>query len=231
MDYQQDLGQVSAYETYSVGDKINFAGSDWYVIKDSTGDEDYVTVMKETILTHNELGNYAITKDGIKQDAMGFYWSSTCHHSVIYGNDTYTSSDSSGCAGHNDYSDSKVKEFLEGIYINTLETSNLKEIDGYKIRVITNDDLVYNLGWSATNNYATMPDNAQVPNWVYRNFGNDREKGVYGYWTMIPDSYQSKNLMNIYDGNTQYIGLYSYNVSSHCFGVRPVINLLKSSIE
>ena len=55
INYQQDLGQVPAYEAYSIGDTVNFAGSNWKVIKASTTEEDYVTLMKETVLTNAEL--------------------------------------------------------------------------------------------------------------------------------------------------------------------------------
>ena len=44
--------------TYAIGDTIEFAGSNWKVIKASTTEEDYVTVMKELVLTNAELGNY-----------------------------------------------------------------------------------------------------------------------------------------------------------------------------
>ena len=44
--------------TYAIGDTIEFAGSSWRVIKNSTAAEDYVTLMKELVLTNAELGNY-----------------------------------------------------------------------------------------------------------------------------------------------------------------------------
>ena len=34
---------------YSIGDTIEFAGSNWRVIKDSTAEEDYITLMNEII--------------------------------------------------------------------------------------------------------------------------------------------------------------------------------------
>ena len=36
----------SVPRAYAVGDVINFAGSDWRVIKNSTEEDDYVTVLK-----------------------------------------------------------------------------------------------------------------------------------------------------------------------------------------
>ena len=152
MDYQQDLGQVVVYDEYSVGDTIELAGSNWRVIKDSSSEEDYVTLMKETVLTKSELGDYAISKNGTKRDTMGYYWSETCNNSYyMYGTNSYTNSDSdsSGCEGHNDYAGSKVKEMLESRYLSTIGANNLKEIDGYKIRLITTEELHENLGWTS----------------------------------------------------------------------------------
>ena len=102
MDYQQDLGQIQPeYLAYSIWDKITFAGSDWYVINNSAVEEDYVTVMKERVLTNSELGDYACDSG---YDTMIYHESS------------------------NIYSTSKIKEMLENRYLSMLGESNLKEI-------------------------------------------------------------------------------------------------------
>ena len=244
LNYEQDLGQVVAYD-YVIGDQINFAGSNWYVIKNSSSEEDYVTLLKEKVLTNAELGEYAYsytdtctannvtngeygcTTEGatvtVAKAAMSYYWSDTCHYSGHYG---YTEWDSSGCDGHNDYEGSKVKEFLEGTYMNTLGANNLKEVDGYKIRLITTDELNANLGWVNLNTTAkTDNENANVPTWIYQNFG-DTNKGVWGYWTMTPHPEYSSSVWGVYStGSLDY-----NNVSYTDSGVRPVINLLKSNI-
>ena len=54
LNYEQDLGQVSPYDGYEIGDVITFNNANWRVINTSTADEDYVTVMKETVLTLND---------------------------------------------------------------------------------------------------------------------------------------------------------------------------------
>ena len=248
INYVQDLyegNSTTTYQTYSIGDVVTFAGSNWYVIKNSTSEEDYVTLMKEQVLTHDELGDYAITynnytctadnvtngeygctTEGEKvskpYDTMAYYWSDTCHSEGYYG---YTDDNNSGCEGHNDYEGSKVKEMLEGTYINTLGSDNLKEVDGYKIRLIKQEELQGNLGYSTeitASYYEYSSEN--TPTWVYQNFG-DTSKNVYGYWTMTPHpdySYLVWCVNGRLDSNYVSNG---YNV-----GVRPVINLLKSSI-
>ena len=223
LNYEQDLGQVVAYD-YVIGDQISFAGSNWYVIKNSTADEDYVTLLKETVLTNAELGEYAYNDT---YDTMSYYWSDTCHPDG-YG---YTDYDASGCSGHNDYEGSKVKEYLEGTYINTLGETNLKEVDGYKIRLITTEELESN-GWvgnttvctgSCYEQYGIIKDVA--PTWIYQNYG-ENQNGVYAYWTMTPNSKVSSYVWYVdSSGRLSY-----HNVDANILGVRPVINLLKSSI-
>ena len=178
LDYQQHLGQVSAYEAYSVGDTIEFAGSNWYVIKDSTAEEDYVTLMKETVLTNAELGEYAYANG---YDTMSYYWNDSCHPAA-YGYST----NANNCDNTNSYETSKVKEMLETRYLPTIGESNLKEIDGYKIRLITTNELNENLGWVNLQITAkTDNENANVPIWVYQHLG-DQSGHVSGCWTMTP---------------------------------------------
>ena len=221
INYGQDLGQVPAYEAYSIGDTIEFAGSNWYVIKNSTGNEDYVTLMKERVLTNAELGEYAYNGT---YDTMSYYWNDNCHANNTYGYSSY----SYNCYNKNSYATSKVKEMLEGTYINTLGADNLKEVDGYKIRLITTNELNENLGWVNLQVTAkTDNENANVPTWVYKNYG-ENQNNVWGYWTMTPYPDYSSNVWHVYDAG--FLGYYAVD-SYYGDGVRPVINLLKSSIE
>ena len=75
INYQQDLGQVPiTYEAYSIGDIIHYKNSDWYVIKNSSTTEDYVTLMKAQISTYEELGNnYALSNNENKYDKMAYF--------------------------------------------------------------------------------------------------------------------------------------------------------------
>ena len=247
INYQQDLGQVPAYEAYSVGDTIEFAGSNWKVIKNSNGNEDYVTLMKETVLTGNELEEYAYTftcgsyqvynnsngctyiGEVIALNKMDYTWTETCHNA----NHGYTSEDKSDCSNTNDYNSSKIKTFLEQNYMFKLGTNNLKEVNGYKIRLITLDELFelgYNNEFNGTNVYGC--DKSITPSWVYQNYqGNDTE--LAGYWTMT----SANDIANWYQqDHVLYVGGQGIVDDYHVFringgGVRPVINLLKTSIE
>ena len=210
MNYQQDLGQVVVYDEYLVGDTVEFAGSNWKVIKNSTAEEDYVTLMKETILTNSELGEYAL---GTGYETMSYYWDDNCHPTA-YG----YSRDSWSCDNTNSYATSKVKEVLETRYLPTIGETNLKEVDGYKIRLITVDELTSNLG--CVNDNCTS---SQYATWLYQNC----EGRILAYWTMTPDSDNSSSVWYV----TSSGQIYHYFATYYHRGVRPVINLLKSAIE
>ena len=216
MDYQQDLGQVVVYDEYSIGDTVEFAGSNWYVIKNSTSEEDYVTLIKGMVLTKSELGDYAY---GNRYDIMSYYWDDSCHPAA-YGYSSY----SGNCDNTNSYATSKVKEFLEGTYINTLGEINLKEVNGYKIRLITLEELDNNLGCVSSNQTCLS---SQYASWLYQNVGG--ENFAVGYWTMTPTPNSSSGVWGVTNG----ANVYGYNVNYYDYfgSVRPVINLLKSAIE
>ena len=230
INYQQDLGQVSppapTYKAYSVGDVVKYKGSNWRVIKNSTASDDYVTLMKETALTGSEIGANYVWGGDTSNSYMAYYWSSTCHYSGTYGTDTYDSGDDSGCSGHNDYAGSKIKEVVDNYMSNYLDASDLKEIDGYKIRLIKLDELQNNLGLSSTFNVSWYDfDSSNTPNWVYQNLGTN----VYGYWTMSPNVDNAAQAWNVQSGAQVYSGDVLYS-GINGGGVRPVINLLKSNI-
>ena len=216
---EQNVGQIKVYNEYSIGDMISFSGSNWYVINNSSYLEDYVTVMKETILTNEELGEYAY---GDGYNTMEYTWTDDCHNA----NHGYSSYNPSNCYNVDvNYSSSKIKEYLEGTYINTINSSKLKEIDGYKIRLITIKELEDQLGYqksSTTNRYSCTID--VTPKFTYENFGN-----AYGYWTMTSDESNNSSLWYIYQGSDGYQGS-SANIKSN-YGVRPVINILKDEVE
>ena len=216
VDPMPDEPEVPVSYDYVIGDKITFAGSNWYVIKNSSTDEDYVTLMKEQVLTSSELGKYYDVEYG----GMAYYWSDTCHQEGSYG---YTETDNSECDGYNDYEKSKVKEMLELQYLSTLGSEYLKEVDGYKIRLITWDELLGNLGYSMdiTSGGVAPLTNENVPSWVYENMG---WLGVgRAYWTMSPTIYST----SVYSVGRKSV---SGQAIGYPLSVRPVINLLKSSI-
>ena len=185
----------------------------WRVIKNSTGNDDYVTLMKETVLTNSELGSYAYNSTS---DTMEYTWTDNCHNN----NHGYSSS-SYSCDNTNGYATSKVKEMLETRYLPTIGESNLKEVDGYKIRLITVDELTSNLGCTSSS-----CSESSYASFVYQNFG-EGQNSVFGYWTMTPHYGVSYVVWAVQ--RNAIIGF--YNAVGTTIGVRPVINLLKAHIQ
>ena len=223
INYQQDLGQVPESGLYSIGDIVEFAGSNWRVIKNSTSAEDYVTLMKETVLTNAELGEYAYNST---YDTMEYTWTDTCH----WANRGY-SNVSVGCDNTNSYATSKIKEMLETRYLPTIGSNNLKEVDGYKIRLITKEELIGNLGYDE--NHKSAGDyivTENVPTWVYRDFF-DQGSNARGYWTMTPNSNSSASMLFVSLTGQVYTSYSVLGTTNSGDGVRPVINLLKSAID
>ena len=167
---------------------------------------------------------------------MAYYWSNTCHERFKYGTDNYTSYDKSQCSNHDSYTNSKVKEMLEQQYLPTLGADNLKEIDGYKIRLITIKELQNNIGVPTeliTGRYFVDKDN--TPLWVYQNFG-EGNNNVSRYWTMTTapadetDTYDS-SIYIVEPGSGE---IFLNDITDGVYnsvGVRQVINLYKSAVE
>lgn len=182
---------------YSVGDEITFNDEKWNVIKESTENDDYVVVLKSTILNElNEKPYYECPAE----DDNGL----NCNMKMS-----------------NDYKDSVAKKYFEENYISHLGKENLKEVNNYYVRLITIEEL-RELGCD-TNNKCD-----KAPTWLLSDSVS---------WTM---SYASDApTMDAVKANVYAFGLDSYNENSdiQTFGVgstlnvRPVINLLKSSIK
>ena len=211
-NFEENGVQIIYYDSYSIGDVVEFAGSNWYVIEDSGEAQDYVVLLKETVLTGEQLTN---NYSGYGNSIMAYYWSEDCHYGGRY---SYTDTVTTGCNNFNNYNQSKVKEFLEGTYINTLGSVNLKQVNGYKIRLITLEELTNTFGYVNNSKTATTPD------FIY-------DKNIWqgqSYFTMSPKPNGSMYAVMLVMGN--YLDW--YNDLEHNFhSVRPVINLYKSAIS
>ncbi len=115
------------------------------------------------------------------------------------------------CDNCNSYDESNIKKMLTS-YISNIE-NDLKEVNGYKIRLITIDELK-KLGFH--NNFANYYEGNDVPYWL--GFIDD-------YWVL--DSKLNSFVVVNYNGN-----LYAYErVFNSLAQVRPVINLYKNKIK
>ena len=205
------------YKKYSVGDEITYKGINFYVIAPSDTKTEYVTLLKAEPIKYSD-ADWSTTEiaSKISQDSNGYLqtaylFSDTCT-SIAISNGTAT-----GC--NTDYKLSSIKQIVDTWSIAKLTQDNLKEVDEYKARLITKDELLDNLGYSYSNT-ATIPiiKNKNVPSFVY--------DSNYWYWTMSPYNDSDSNVWGVFDTGSLSRGtLYSSNGV-----VRPVINLLKSAI-
>ena len=189
-----------------IGDKITYKDTDWYVIEKPTSSQDYVTLIKETVLTSAELGTYAYTKPS--------YMGGGLADTAIFHNNS------------NEYATSNIKAALESYATTNNMMTDLKEVQmegtNYKIRLITTDELINNLGWTSGLGTSATAEGNDVPTWVYSGYG-DNLSYVQGYWTMTQDDNDVNNVSS--NGSISHMSVTSGNQ-----GVRPVINLLKSAI-
>ena len=194
----------TGYE-YVIGEDIRYAGSNWKVIQNSKfkkdDDNDYVVLLKEKVLTNTELGDFAYESG---YDTTRFISTS--------------------------YSTSNVKKALDKYMENYLDESNLKLVDGYKIRTVKVDDLKYNLGWksASTNSSTSVNDEGNdVPSFVYNNFG-EGQNCVFSYWTMNFEDNSVIYIWHVHSNGNLYVSSKSFSYGA---AVRPVINLKKSAIK
>lgn len=219
--------------SYSIGDEIDYAGSKWYVVDESDCDQDYVTLLKASLLTAEQIGdenNFGekIGSQITHSNLTPYYWSDACHDkNSEYGSTLYGTEVLTDCEGHSDYSTSKVRNILEQRYLPTIQPNNLKEVNGYKIRLMTINDLVEKFGyhWSMSTNGSSSALNS-LPLWLRVPDDKSYEWGCY--WTMSPFT-ERDAADEVWCVGYRYSfgGIKVYNGA----GVRPVINLLKSEIE
>lgn len=121
----------------------------------------------------------------------------------------------------NDYKDSLPKKYFEETYISQLGKENLKKINNYFVRLITIEEL-RDLGCDSNNKCD------KAPSWLLSDTVS---------WTMSDVRVSKSEIVNeicaYAYGYDDYYETYGINelVVSNLVDVRPVINLLKSSIK
>ena len=194
---EKKASKIKKSEPYEVGDAVLYNNEYWYVLSDN---DDYVTVLKDKPLTSSELGKYAIN-NGEEYSNIMYYSNNTCVNN-------------GDC---NEYNKSNIKTVLDSYAVSI--NDDLKEVDGYKIRLITLDELV-ELGFKDNTNTLYYEMNEKTPFWIGSNGGE--------YWVM-PSNNTTNNIFVVSDyNNNSYV--YESNPYNTLAFVRPVINLKKSSI-
>ena len=194
-DESEDM--IFSREPNHVGDVVEFADTEWRVIKSSTAAEDYLTLLKEEPFT--------------LEDLRSVYCYSCNREDVTWSYDSTS------------YSSSNVRSYLD-TYASHLGTNNLKEVDGYKIRLLTREELNGELGCTG-GNCTSSP----YASWLYQNGGS--------YWIM-PSMYNNQLDLSVVgnNGGIFWTDVYYENPRTsyrdyQYSRVKPVINLLKTAIE
>ena len=131
------LSNNSETRIYRYGETINYKNEDYCVIDYSNANKDYVTLIKQDPLTYDELiaynSGYEIGRDSLDNNigTLSYYKSSTCYYNSDNDNNT------TGC--NIDYNNSYIKNVVDN-WSNSI-LSDLKEVDGYKVRLITYEEL------------------------------------------------------------------------------------------
>ena len=208
---------TSEDEDYSVGDEITYNGIKFYVISPSYKTQDYVTLLKAEPIKYSD-ADWSTTEitSKISQDSNGYL------NTAYFYSDTCASVHGSGSSGCNAYYDMSSGKQIVDTWSNTkLAQNDLKEVEGYKARLLTIGELTTNLGYDVNNTSAgtRLLLTAEVPSWVHNS--------NYWYWTMI--SYKDyDNEVWIVEKNGDLDCKYVFDTYGGV--VRPVINLLKSAI-
>lgn len=198
---------------YNIGDIVSYGNDNYYVIEESGADKNYLVLFKQEPLTKKQ-----ILEATISYGVMPYYKSDTCQNG----------DNNSGCSSN--YDQSLVKNTLDSWATDKSIMEDLVEVNNYKIRLLTKDELIMRLGYgyhSIITQYS-FDVTEDVPLWMYN-------RG-YNYWTM---SSEDDNGLSVYvilnsgivDLAAQFLiddeNKYVYNDNA----VRPVINLNKCALD
>ena len=210
--------KVYAYKTYEIGDEVTYNDIDFYVIKDSSSDSDYVTLLKKEPLTVDEVNLYGGV--GTENNHVNMFASENdsdyqCAYNVNgYGGMSYYGQIANEKAN---YENSEVKYVVDA-----WAKSNFKKQDIISKRLLNYDDIINGIGYDENNKiygcYISVTN--KIPTWFYNK--------KYWYWTMIPNETLDGDLWTI--TNEGHINTYTGIVTSSIV-VRPVIELYKCAID
>ena len=226
---------VNAYDSYQVGDIINFHGEDYYVISNSDENSNYVTAFKVKSLSPEEIKMYGDYFNSFVEDfynkafefedgsgGVSYYSRYGCsvQHSecLRYGMD-FCDYSTTNC--NNSYETSDVKKIVDKWGSINFNTGDLVEVDGYKYRLISIDDF-YNLGYiyDCVETTCIFNYTDEHVNEFFKSITSEKKE----IWTM-------SEFFDYTDVNvTIWNGRLSHSYSSGVDAVNPVINISKQAI-
>lgn len=234
---------VNAYDEYKLGDKVSFNGEMYHVIENSDSNSDYVTILKDEALSINDLykygrdendnlfvNKYVANSDDLEKvvyeydnglGGMAYYTSETCSNNLSWAISRFDTSEKETIGCTNSYQKSDVKRVVDNW--SKSFTDSLKEVNGYKARILSYDDLVNSLGFVSlvgNSSYqlsidtnATWFSNMTAPIWISNTLDDSNEVLIlFGFYGLS--------------------GRQIYSEPNDFFAaVRPVVNVLKSKVN
>ena len=199
--------EILAWSEYKIGREVEYNGMEFYVIKDSSSEEDSVTMLKAEPLTYEEVQNYST---GVI---------STINNNNGYGTMIYHISSSA-------YSTSNAKITIDAWAAAELNIEDLApDLTGYNVRLLTHKELITNLGYmNTTDTTKNAPSsNGITPDWVYNS--------NYWYWTMSQfEDMPSAVWIVENSGRIYYHDVHYYFGRGYSGVIRPVITIYKSAL-
>ena len=189
---------------YKIGDEVYYNNELYHVVDYSTYDSDYIAVMKDVPLTQKYMPQDDINEIGF----LPFDYNDSCYYKSSVHNKT------TGCT--NEFNKSYIKSFLDTWSNNEFDNSELVDVDGNKVRLITKDEIINGLKFEKridiSDEYFIVTDD--TPDFI-----KNRD---YSCWTM--DNYEDWDRITIFNQNIKSSSPYEY----YC--VDPVLNLKKLAI-
>ncbi len=212
--------KVYAYKSYKIGDVITYNDIDFYVIKDSGSDSDYVVLLKADPFTISEMNSY---NQNVERDCYYYYSPQVESYRNLFGTMRFYESTSCGynCDQHwvtsgctNDYNKSNVKIVVDAWSEDKFDRNILKNV-----RLITLDDLK-ELGYEYKSTCATCQEwvkTSKTPKWLIT-----ARYGLGSFLTMIPVEGRSDYVYTVAEHDLSGFGNSGY--------IRPVVELYKSAL-
>ena len=228
--YIYENGKISREPSvdYHIGDPIIVAGEQYFILRNSLDTDDYVVALKKDILTDSELEEFGEGHINMYFKSTDEYYRRPNNGYIAY----YTSlecgyPDGSTFVGgrpgcdKNKYETSEVKYIVDAWAAAKFQNNEIKIVDDYSARLLNVDDLM-GLNYYQGDYGSYYPSNQNDIYDNYKWFWSGKAS-----WTMIP-SVMYNEAYHFGGSSTQIGDDYIY---SYMYGVRPVINVLKSAIK
>jgi hypothetical protein len=211
-------GSTPYEKQYTIGEEVTVKNEKYNVIGIGS---DYLILLKQEALTvaevntygtghvnmHNNLGETASNQNG--NGGMAYYSSETCG----YVNGSWVED---GCKTN--YAESEIKYVVDAWATDKFTSTDLKEVEGYKARLVQKEELRSQFYPSCSESKTSCYKESTTPRWLYNS--------NYYYWTMTQLNTSSSRVGRVSDVGS----LGNYEVYLGYGAVRPVINLYKSKL-